>query len=632
MSASESRPVRARQAFERTDPVDSGRDWVHKTWQSMRQRFERGEFVQAEEILAIAPMALSEAEILDVVYAEFVLRSERDESVPVEEFYTRFPQLQTQLQRQFTLESVVSAETELQATAVSPGAEKESRSLIGDGLPTHIDKYVIVGRLSSGGQAVVYRAVHPELQREVIIKLARTDSTSKGSSPALQSEARLLAKLEHPNIARIHDFGLWQQRGYLVCEYVRGKTFEQLRNEQTVSWQHALTLLTQIAGAVAAAHRQGICHGDIKPANVVYSESGSAVLIDFGLAELRDAFQWPVDEHEGIRGSLPYLAPEQTGRREGGVTARTDVFGLGTLLYFLLTGKPLYTGEVLPMITAAEQAAWNRDALRAARVPERLKEIVARALEKDPANRFASADDFARALGSLRSSRRSKVLLATGVVLLGCGLVWLGMGRPGFNAQEASPQNGVPTVVTSPPTALHSTLRIEVWNAGQYRSIDTVAPLKNGDRVRMQAAVPSGVYASLLLITADGRVQRLASTASKTQEHILRFPTESGSAAPVTGRGGTEIVLVCGCLEEPVPIDALERWLRAPKSLPALPGLAVLEADQEGVRYLQRCRDFGPPVNQPDAEEVVVQHLEELTSFLRENVDVFSAIAYRHAP
>ncbi len=192
--------------------------------------------------------------------------------------------------------------------------------------------------------------MHPELRRDLVLKLANQPIDANGRSE-LVAEGQRLAELEHPNIVRIHDLDFHEGRPYLVMEYVRGRTLAQFAREQSVTPRQAAALVAEVAGAVAFAHGRGIVHQDIKPANVLIDETGRPRLIDFGLAWQQDAWSDATTRSEG--GTFAYMAPEQARVDLDRIRSLSDVFALGGLLYFLLTGKGPFEAE-------SYQESWDR--------------------------------------------------------------------------------------------------------------------------------------------------------------------------------------------------------------------------------------------------------------------------------
>ena len=230
-------------------------------------------------------------------------------------------------------------------------------------------KYELVKPLGRGGMGSVYAVHDRELEREVALKV----TTDTEISARLWQEARVLAKLEHPGIVPVHDFGtLPDGRTYYCMKLVRGERLDRwaARNDLRA----ALRLLQRICEAVAFAHAHGVVHRDLKPENVMVGEFGEALVMDWGIATELAA------PESAVMGTPLYMAPEQA--RGEAPDVRTDVHGLGAILYFLLAARPPYSAlegapDPLPRST-----------------PSPLVSICLKALAKDPTERYATAAEL----------------------------------------------------------------------------------------------------------------------------------------------------------------------------------------------------------------------------------------------
>lgn len=251
---------------------------------------------------------------------------------------------------------------------------------------------VLVGQ---GGMGAVYRARHKKLDRLVAIKVLRP--TAAEDDPAsfaerFEREAQVLAKLDHPHIVRIYDYGRTEdneQEGkgffYLVLEYVDGASLRDLMRDGRLTAKEALELVPQVCEALQTAHRLGVIHRDIKPENILVDGDGRVRIADFGLAKLSDAEPtgFGLTHTNQTFGTLHYMAPEQM-RGAGNVDHRADLYSLGVVLYEMLTGE-------LPLgrfVAPSEKAGAAKD----------LDGVVFRALESEPDARYQAADELKRDL------------------------------------------------------------------------------------------------------------------------------------------------------------------------------------------------------------------------------------------
>jgi len=253
-------------------------------------------------------------------------------------------------------------------------------------------------RLASGGYGEIYVAHDPQLNIDVALKLLRRSAAS-GSLDQLLGEARTLAQLRHPNVVTIHGADVRDGRAGLWMDLVQGQTVETwLHTHGTMGAGEASALGIDVCRAVAAVHAAGLVHGDVKAHNVMRETGGRIVLMDFGAGRAQGA------EAMGVAGTPLYLAPEVLAG--GPPTPRSDIYSVGVLLFHLLTGAYPCTAGDLEELRAAHAdgvRTWLRD-LRAD-LPHSLVEAIERALDPDPASRFASAGEMERALAGVSQGR-----------------------------------------------------------------------------------------------------------------------------------------------------------------------------------------------------------------------------------
>jgi eukaryotic-like serine/threonine-protein kinase len=259
---------------------------------------------------------------------------------------------------------------------------------------TTVGHYRIDGPLGAGGMGVVYRATDLRLNRPVAIKFLSAELLDAAARARFQREAQTASALNHPHILTVHDVGELDGRQYLVTELVDGGTLDDwvARLEGRRDWRRIVELLAGVGDGLAAAHEAGILHRDIKPANVLVSKSGHAKLADFGLAKSTDDSAGATSHTvAGVAiGTIAYMSPEQaSGRR---LDARSDVFSFGVLLYEMLEGRGPFPGrrdiEIMQSILHVAPRAMSDD------LPEALRTIVEKALEKDPAERYQTMRDL----------------------------------------------------------------------------------------------------------------------------------------------------------------------------------------------------------------------------------------------
>lgn len=262
-----------------------------------------------------------------------------------------------------------------------------------------LDRYVVLSRLGQGGDGVVWRAWDPELDRQVAIKVLRRRGRTADSR--LLHEARVVAKLRHPNIVQIHDVGRDDADGeayagvFFVMEYLADGDMTAWLGRARRGWREILRMYAAVARGLAAAHAVGLVHRDVKPHNVLVGADGRPRVVDFGLAQARDAGTGGTC----VAGTVPYMAPEQ--QRGEVPDARADQYALGVSLYEALAGRRPFLGNPGVLLRCKESGTYPRPG----GVPRRVVATIARALAPDPSQRFDDMTALADALDS--TARRS---------------------------------------------------------------------------------------------------------------------------------------------------------------------------------------------------------------------------------
>ena len=262
------------------------------------------------------------------------------------------------------------------------------------------DRYTIERELGAGGMATVYLAHDVRHDRPVALKVLRPELAAILGGERFLKEIRLTANLQHPHILGLHDSGEADGLVYYVMPYVEGESLRQrLEREHQLPVEDAIRIATEVAGALDYAHRHGVIHRDIKPENILLHD-GSALVADFGiaLAASRSDSGSRLTETGMSLGTPHYMSPEQAmGERE--ITAKSDVYALGCVVYEMLSGEPPFTGPTAQAIVARVMMEQPRSlTLQRHSIPPHVEAAVNRALEKLPADRFASAAQFAEAL------------------------------------------------------------------------------------------------------------------------------------------------------------------------------------------------------------------------------------------
>ncbi len=271
------------------------------------------------------------------------------------------------------------------------------------------EKFEILAPLGSGGMATVYKANHIHLDKVVVLKMLHTEGLSDRAMVRFHKEAKILSQLNHPNISPFFDFGLSEDNiPYLAIEFLQGETLkDRLKAESYLELEESLSIALDLAGALAHAHAKGIVHRDVKPANVMVTEtdgSPRAVLMDFGIARLMetDEEDQSLTSSGELIGSPRYMSPEQ-GESGKTIDARTDQYSLGCLIFEMLTGNVPLSGDTAFDTIKMRQTleAPRLSEMSIAEIPESLDDLVAKLLARVPDNRFSSMKEVAAIAESL---------------------------------------------------------------------------------------------------------------------------------------------------------------------------------------------------------------------------------------
>lgn len=294
----------------------------------------------------------------------------------------------------------------------------QTLSRMGWSPPETMDEYRLVRLIGRGGMGQIYLAEDALLERPVAVKFIASVKPDESARQRFYVEARALARLSHPNVVAVHRVGEVDGRPYLVTEFVRGQSLEEL--PKPLRWERVLHIGLGLARGLAAAHRQGVLHRDIKPANVMLAEDGQVKLLDFGLAKLLEAppaeepgAQGPCEPagppgaltgSGGILGTPLYMAPETLRGEQA--TRRSDVYSLGAVLYELCTG-------ISPRQTMSDELSFE-DWIAAEPAPisqlapdvaPRLAAIISRCMRREPESRLGSVDELCGVLEELGPDR-----------------------------------------------------------------------------------------------------------------------------------------------------------------------------------------------------------------------------------
>jgi beta-lactam-binding protein with PASTA domain/tRNA A-37 threonylcarbamoyl transferase component Bud32 len=424
-------------------------------------------------------------------------------------------------------------------------------------------RYRVLNRLGSGGMADVYCAQDLQLGRKVALKILYRRFAEDGEFvERFRREASSAAGLQHQHVVAVYDRGEYDGTYYIAMEYLEGRSLKTIvQQEAPLDPDRAIDLIIQVLRAARFAHRRGIIHRDLKPHNVIVDADGRAKVTDFGIAR---AGASDMTQTGSIMGTAQYLSPEQA--QGHAVSAASDIYSIGIMLYELLTGRVPFEGE--SAVTIALKQVNERpappSAYNAAVTPE-LEEAVMRALEKDPARRYPDADAFIAALQAARDGTATAVLPVAPAPPLdppseayvypeeplaprepgegGRWWLWLlavlvaGLGLAAVLLLPGTQKVGVPTVVGADQANAEAKLRQDGFRvdtvqktaeqpAGQVIGQDPTGgtKAKKGSTVTLtvsagpqQVAVPSVV--GLTVSSARGRLEKAGLKASEREEN-----------------------------------------------------------------------------------------------------------------
>ncbi len=360
-------------------------------------RLKAGLAARVEEYLTRYPeLAHERPVVLELLLVEWRMRARMEPSLSVEEYRRRFPDFASEL----------SAATVTLPFPKDPHRLLATENLRSEATPTtvseempHLPGYVIQSILGHGGMGVVYKAQQLALRRTVALKMILGGRLSEREERhRFIAEAQALARLPHPNIVQIHEIGDYHGQPFLALEYVEGGNLAECLARAPLTAGEAARLTAILARAVQVAHDAGIVHRDLKPANILLTNDGTPKIGDFGLAKHLDA-DTQGTQSGAILGTAQYMSPEQASGKIKEIGPATDVYGLGVVLFEMMTGRPPFRGatkvDVLHRVMNEEPASvrrFNADA------PRDLETICLKCLQKEPARRYRSALELAEDL------------------------------------------------------------------------------------------------------------------------------------------------------------------------------------------------------------------------------------------
>jgi serine/threonine protein kinase len=290
-------------------------------------------------------------------------------------------------------------------------------------------------KLGSGAFGTVYRAYDPRLDREVALKLLRAEAlASPKALERFQREARAAARMQHPHIVAVHDFGTHKEQHFLVSAFISGCTLASANPPDGMEVQRAVRLTLQLVEALAYAHQQGVMHRDVKPANIMLDDHDSLYLMDFGLAGWTEQSSSRLTKAGALMGTPAYMAPEQATGDISRIGPAADLYSAGVVLYELLTGRVPFEGSVAAVVYNAIHTPPPPPSSARAGLDADLEALCLKALAKNPDERFSSGEEMAKALQGWLHTRESR-------------------SQPSDTSRTSKRRPVAPTMSGTPPTA-----------------------------------------------------------------------------------------------------------------------------------------------------------------------------------
>jgi hypothetical protein len=615
---------------------------------SFEAAWNAGRGPRIEDYLESGSPSWRERLLDELIALEMALRSRRGDSFTEEEYRTRFVRAASGETGSFVPPTLSPGQlsTEEWGQAAPTGvADPSSRKVrhgpppVGDEMPAFIGKYRVVQLLGRGGQGEVFRAVHPVLGRDVVIKRPLAGVSSHAAAKLID-EARVLVSLRDPGVVAVLDLDMADGRPFVVFEYVEGRTLSDVLREDRRGYRWLAGVAADLAETLHRCHQQGVQHLDVKPANVLIDRAGRPRLLDFGLATLAPVWGDGVAAQRGARGTPGYMAPEQAAG-QGNLGPWTDVFGLGAILYQGLSGHPPYHGndlrEVLTLASRAEQTPVRQVNPRA---PAALARLCKKAMAREPRERHPSA----RALAvELRAWLRRRWIGAAVAGVLAVLLVALAGWRllPGREEPPPLPGQG----------PLMEDLTVRVWSPdgvtkkGLKLGEPGALPVRNRESVSIEVRLNQPGYVYLVLLDSEGGITPLYPWNAGSKLAVkdvsapvpvlpavqeLRCPPEANRGWRMAGQPGLEGLLLL-VRREPLPASVdVGQLLGRPKAVAADNPQEWL--DLRFVRgRMETPEKRGFRMRRVDDEaEAVVEPLANLAARLQEQFEVVRAVRFAH--
>ncbi|MDE6657234.1 MAG: protein kinase [Oscillospiraceae bacterium] len=264
-------------------------------------------------------------------------------------------------------------------------------------------RYEITELIGVGGMADVYKATDMIDNKTVAVKILKREyAENEEFLRRFRNESKMIASLSHPNVVKVYDVGFSNKLQFIVMEYINGITLkEYIENEEVLTWQDSVHFVIQVLRALQHAHDKGIVHRDIKPQNIMMFEDGTIKVMDFGIA--KSAREQAFTATDQTIGTVHYISPEQA--RGDQTDEKSDIYSVGVMFYEMLTGrKPFDSDKPVTIAVMHMKNMPKRPRAINPDIPAGLEEIILRAMEKDPENRYQTASDMIKDIESFKSN------------------------------------------------------------------------------------------------------------------------------------------------------------------------------------------------------------------------------------
>jgi serine/threonine-protein kinase len=326
---------------------------------------------------------------LDTVLAEVLSTQGEGADQTIRSLIEQFPRFASEIEECWKIHQELRSSTDATRTFSNQPSFRGSR------IGSQLGAYELLDELDRGGMGIVYRARHPQLERVVALKIIRSgELADEMEILRFRREAQAAARLVHPGIIPIYEVGQDGALLFYTMPLVEGKTLASYTTNQRLALREAVYIVHRLALAIDYAHDRGIIHRDLKPSNVLLDSNLNPIVIDFGLAKISQQEQELTGS--GMVGTPSYMAPEQLRGASREQESACDIYSLGAILYFVVTGRPPFVGstvfDILLQVKDREPLApstWNRSA------GHEIDAICGRAMEKDPSQRYARSADLA---------------------------------------------------------------------------------------------------------------------------------------------------------------------------------------------------------------------------------------------